>query len=100
MSIHRRAFALATLASLAVHVLTGCGDAGMFSKGELRAMEGGLYFVSIDSEVSTADVSAAIVDFERHYLGIDLAGLGYDSQTLLKIDLLLGPLNLLRGGGS
>jgi len=173
-----RAFSLATFVALGMHVLSGCGDAGMFSRGEFRAMsaskigsdideervsvkrvsprcdanaatacpeaaapalevhvaahslildfsnveapgvfdpadfdgleisladtheEGALYFVSIDTSVTTIDVDEATIDYDRHYVDINLAGLRYDSGTFVKIDLLLGPLKLFGHGDS
>ena len=177
MHVNRKASSLVTLVALAMNILSGCGDAGMFSAGELRAMHASklgadidpnrvtvkrvstmcdtgaatacpeaaapalevyfdgrsvvldfsnvetpgvfeaefdgfeiefedyrdgadLYFTVLDGEASSVELREDAISYGSHYLDINLSGVAYDSKTFIKIDLLVGPLNLLTLGDS
>jgi len=84
-------------------------EAGTFDMAEFDGFEiefsgtaedGPLYFVTVDADQTSIDVDDETLDYQRNYLDINLAGLDYDSETFIKIDLLLGPLNLFARSGS
>jgi hypothetical protein len=54
-----------------------------------------ILFASIDTRASNLGVDADAVTHNSRHLELNFAGLAYDSDSFLKIDLLVGPLNLL-----
>lgn len=52
-----------------------------------------------DIEATTLEVDDANLAYDESHLDVNFAGLSYDRDSFVKIDLLVGPLNLLRRGG-
>ncbi len=57
-----------------------------------------ILLAAIDLDATTLDVGRDAVTHDEHHLDVNFAGVSYDSDDFVKIDLLLGPLNLLAGG--
>lgn len=57
-----------------------------------------ILFASIDSEVTTVDLDPQSITFGDDYLELNLAGVALDPDGLIKVDLLVGPLNVLGHG--
>lgn len=64
----------------------------------LQARKSPLLFAALDLETTTLDIDDARLAYDEEALEINLAGVPYDSGGFVKIDLLVGPLNPLRGG--
>jgi len=52
----------------------------------------------VDTDATTLDVEDAHVSYDEGHLEVNLAGVPYDPGGFVKIDLLVGPLNLLGRG--
>jgi hypothetical protein len=57
-----------------------------------------IHEAEVDRDVTNLDIASEAVTGEDVYLEVNLAGLAYDSDSLIKIDLLANPLNFLGQG--
>ncbi len=64
----------------------------------VRSADSPIFHASIDREATTLDVDEARLAYDETGLEINLAGASYDSNGFIKVDLLVGPLNILRNG--
>jgi hypothetical protein len=54
-----------------------------------------IMFAAIDTRMTNVELDAHAMTHDRGHLDVNLAGVAYDADSFVKIDLLLGPLNLL-----
>jgi len=52
-----------------------------------------------DMDATTLDVGDPNLAYDKSHLDVNFAGLSYDRDSFVKVDLLVGPLNLLHRGG-
>lgn len=57
-----------------------------------------IMFAVIDTRATNLEFVADAVTHDRGHVDVNLAGVSYDADSFIKIDLLLGPLNLLGRG--
>ena len=68
----------------------------MFEVG--RNADSPILAAKIDYDATTLDVDEANLAYGESHLEVNFAGLSYDRDSFVKVDLLVGPLNLLRRG--
>jgi hypothetical protein len=57
-----------------------------------------ILFARVDTDATTLDVEDDDLGYDERHLEVNLSGVAYDGGGFVKIDLLVGPLNLLHRG--
>jgi hypothetical protein len=63
-----------------------------------RSADSPILFARVDTDATTLDVEDADLAYDEEHLEVNLSGVEYDGDGFVKIDLLVGPLNLLQRG--
>ena len=64
----------------------------------VNGRNGRILYAAANQQRSNLDVAPDAIAYDSDYVHVNLAGLAYDSEGFLEIELLVGPLNLIFRG--